>query len=282
MNKEKRKNLIENGTFKDYSKKRRDAFLSGKLEQCYKTDTTITDNGEIIENIVLSDEYFEIEQDNLIECEKIRKCKNAQRNKIEKHIEYLFNKNYIDIYFATFTFNDNALKLSSDTRKQAVRRILTNSYDYILNIDYGTENEREHYHAIICFEKDKYNSYFDEYGHIKIKELDKYNKGFYSVELVNRDTKDKKKLSRYMNKLTSHSIKVLQQYISTKKGSDYQKYKSELNKKNEILKNKSEFTKINYQYIDKLMRHENPKQHEFTKNLSKLSKIKKENINIFN
>ena len=219
--KEKRKEILSNGTYRNYTEKRKKAFLSGHADACYKVNFD-EDTGEII-STELNKEYFNISKEDLHECERIRKCKKEQREKIENHIKYLFDKSSYDLYFITFNFHDDALELSADTRKQKIRRLLNKfCADYILNIDYGEDKGREHYHAIICLKKNSYTDYLNEYNHIKIKEFDSYDYGNYDIQKIRTDEPDMKKLARYITKLTMHSIKVKQSYVSVKKGSDYQ------------------------------------------------------------
>lgn len=162
-------------------------------------------------------------------------ARKKQCSRLYKHIDYLFNKNY-DLIFATFTFNDNALKLSYDTRKQKVRRAINMCpvvVDYIGNIDYGKENEREHYHYIIAIKKG-YDFTFK-----KVKRKNKYqmiitnmpidyNFGFSTYELIGDTEKDRKKTTKYTAKLGLHALKVKQSQIITKKDSEYHNYLNNL------------------------------------------------------
>ena len=209
-NKELRQDIIVNGKYCNYTKTR------------YKLINEIGIESFVSLNDEEKQKLFEMELNEINECEAIRNCKAHQRNKIENHIKFLFDTN-TDIFFATFTFDDDALKETKEWRKLQIRRLLTKVCDdYILNIDYGAENEREHYHAVLSIKKP--NIYKDETNHTRIKELDKYKCGFYKVDECKRDDIDKKRLARYITKLTHHSIKVAQQYVSVKKGSKYQEW----------------------------------------------------------
>lgn len=220
-NKELKKQLLtETKLYQTYTELRKKAFINGLIVYNYKSI-----NGQLMPAGIADFDYFKpLTKEQVIECENIRCARKKQRQKIENHIDYLFRKNY-KLYFVTFNFNDDALKLKANTRKQKVRRLLSQCDDYILNIDYGKENEREHYHAIIAFKENNHETYKNDYKKIKIKQFDSYNLGFYDVQEIRREGKSKEKLARYITKLTSHSIKVSQQYVSVKKGSDYQKYK---------------------------------------------------------
>lgn len=116
-----------------------------------------------------------------------------------------------------------------------------NCDDFIINIDYGKENERLHFHCIMA-KKYKDN---EEEKLIDVKRqnkkgqwkkgkklvedwLLKYEKeiGFYDAEPVKDNIYSAKKLSRYIDKLTMHSIKVKQNYVSVKKELNTKKQKN--------------------------------------------------------
>lgn len=80
---------------------------------------------------------------------KKQKRKRYRRYVREMVDEVFFNGN--SMYLVSLTFNDDALNgLSSDTRKKYVRDYLNSiSDDYFACIDFGKENQREHYHAVI-------------------------------------------------------------------------------------------------------------------------------------
>lgn len=162
-------------------------------------------------------------------CNQLRDAKCKCWSRIYQHIKYLgmkygFNK----LIFATLTFNDYALSLSADTRKQKVRRLLqANCDDYIANIDYGKKGEREHYHAVIVPKVHKMPSYEVINGKPRLIAdwLTEYSKyGFYSLEALKTSENDVSKVGRYIAKLSNHSIKVKQTMIMTKKNSDYQRW----------------------------------------------------------
>lgn len=117
---------------------------------------------------------------------------NYQRYKRIKHrIEM-----YLDLgtcVFVTLTFTDEVLRSTNEvTRRKYVSRFLKAvSLHYVANIDYGGENGREHYHAVVlCDQID-----------------DSWPYGFTWFEKVHK-TGDKKKLAQYICKLTNHSLKA--------------------------------------------------------------------------
>ena len=102
-----------------------------------------------------------------------------------------------DCLFLTLTFNDKTLNdTSADTRRQYVRKYLKQfNCPYVANIDYGADNGREHYHAVVN------SSHIDLskwriYGNINVQRV--RNK---SIDL------DKTRLAKYISKLSNHAIK---------------------------------------------------------------------------
>lgn len=98
--------------------------------------------------------------------------------------------------FLTLTFKDSVFETTSkETRRRYVRRYLKKYCNrYVANIDFGEENGREHYHAVVDGLKDIDFREWHKYGglksrHIKTKEQ--------QAEII----------SSYITKLTNHAIK---------------------------------------------------------------------------
>lgn len=100
--------------------------------------------------------------------------------------------------FLTLTFTNEVLaSTSADTRKQYIRKFLKSlNTTYIANIDFGKENHREHYHAIVLIDK------------ITSEQRKRYNElcGSLNFKKV-RKTSEPKSLAKYVSKLTNHAIK---------------------------------------------------------------------------
>ena len=129
----------------------------------------------------------------------------ARKHRCNYRIRYMLDKNIDNCYFMTFSFTDETLnRLNADSRRQYVRRYLSKyCSDYVANIDYGSKNEREHYHAIGII-KDlsilmpgKVENVFN---------MANYEKGFSSCIKI-RNCADYTKLSSYINKITNHCFK---------------------------------------------------------------------------
>lgn len=129
------------------------------------------------------------------EFRKIYNVNNArahQHKRVKDKIAKILANNDFN-YFITFTFNDKALELKENTRKQYVSRFLSRyCNDYIANIDYGKKNGREHYHAIGSIPCDTDDCIW-KYGFIDIVPI--------------RSTNDDVKLAYYLNKLSNHALK---------------------------------------------------------------------------
>lgn len=164
----------------------------------------------------------------IIECERIRKNCYQQYKKIYDHLRFLFDGNW-DLFFLTLTFSPECLDQTKEkTRRQTITRVLSGlCVDYILNIDYGNENDREHFHAVVAIFHSigKGLRRSEKKGCYKLPYLDeKYKYGHYDLIRCQITDDDKKKIAWYINKLTLHSLKVRQSYVSVKKGSPYQEY----------------------------------------------------------
>lgn len=135
----------------------------------------------------LEKEYFE--------ALKINDASYKRVQRLRKRIEDMLVSG--PCVFLTLTFNDNTL--NTTTEKQ--RRVLVSRYlkqyqtMYVANIDFGKDNEREHYHACICCERVSHDSW-DKYGNIDFKRIRNRN-----IE------RDKTRLAKYICKLSNHAIK---------------------------------------------------------------------------
>lgn len=231
-NREEKKKLIEKGICEEYSQQRFNMRKNKQFEECENYLSYCHSDGTV---------YTEEEFNNL---KQIFKARKEQRKKIRKWITYYLNRKLkgepINIYFATFTYSNDKGNLSATSLKNKILRRLNNDnvVDYVINVDYGTKNDRLHYHGLIII-KDSEENYF-----INVKRKTKDNKyiagkklitpyllnyeknvGFFDMEPLKDNEKSINKLSNYINKLVLHSLKVKQSYISTKKGTKYQKIK---------------------------------------------------------
>ena len=101
--------------------------------------------------------------------------------------------------FLTLTFSDKLFQrnMTTETRRTYIRRFLKEQCsEYLANIDFGSTNQREHYHAVVVPKRKidfaRYREIFDSNinaRHIRINDT--------SIKLV----------GKYINKLTNHALK---------------------------------------------------------------------------
>lgn len=130
-----------------------------------------------------------------LECRKLNDAFYHRQKRLRARVETMLkNGNCI---FITLTFNDDCLKNTNEKQRRTFvsRYLKTFNSMYIANIDFGKENNREHYHAII------------QSDNIDLSEWRKH--GNINVERIrNRDIdKDCIRLSKYVAKLSNHAIK---------------------------------------------------------------------------
>lgn len=103
-------------------------------------------------------------------------------------------------FFLTLTFRDDVLaKTSAESRRRYVSRALKKvsaNGRYIANVDFGKENGREHYHAIV-----------EAVNVEALKEYWEKRYGFVDLRKIGGKEKDLKKTTKYINKLNAHCFK---------------------------------------------------------------------------
>lgn len=122
---------------------------------------------------------------------KINHATYKRVKRLKDKISLFLNKSCT---FLTLTFTDEVLASTSpETRRRYITRFLKRfGVPYIANKDYGLENGREHYHAVIQSQKIDYSLY--EYGAINGKKIRNFKN-------------DDIRLAKYISKLTNHAIK---------------------------------------------------------------------------
>lgn len=130
------------------------------------------------------------------EAFKINHASYKRTNRLKERVErMLLNGSCV---FLTLTFTDDALANTTDKeRRVAVSRFLkSHGCMYVANIDFGSKNHREHYHALINTDNVNYALWREHYGSIN------------GQRVRNRDIQsDKTKLAKYICKLSNHAIK---------------------------------------------------------------------------
>ena len=88
--------------------------------------------------------------DKVLEFERILCARYMKVSRVKKRLVWLISR-FRYVYFITFTFDDKRLNQKEETRRKLIKRTLEQiqGSKWILNIDYGKKNEREHYHCIL-------------------------------------------------------------------------------------------------------------------------------------
>ena len=140
----------------------------------------------VCENGLVS-EYYEVKKINHAQYERVKRLKERVKTLLLGG----------ECLFVTLTFNPVSLQnTTAKERRIAVSRYLkTFNAKYVANIDFGKQNHREHYHALI------------QCSRIDLKGW--RNMGNINVERIRLSAKndDYIKLSKYIAKLTNHAIK---------------------------------------------------------------------------
>lgn len=126
-----------------------------------------------------------------------------------------FLETFETIIFVTFTFTDEVIeKTTEQTRRKYVTLALKAcSSDYIGNIDYGKQNEREHYHALVAseFNKDLWKYGIVHFEYVKSKGIwshIKQKKGLSEEEAIRYNLNaNARALAKYTAKLGNHGVK---------------------------------------------------------------------------
>lgn len=140
---------------------------------------------------------YEISQRQAQRAVNARKASKRRVNKYIKNMSVCYDA----CYFVTLTFTDSVLESANErTRHRYVTRwLFENAHDYIGNVDYGHQNNREHYHAVVAFKSSD--------------ELVQWPYGFMNVKLIGStapclsDGAHAQRLSGYILKLSNHAGK---------------------------------------------------------------------------
>lgn len=126
------------------------------------------------------------------ECNKINHAYYNRVNRLLERVEIILQKPCL---LLTFTWDNEHINESSiETKRKYVQRVLNKlGCHYVANIDYGSKNDRVHFHALAQIDKiDNTNKQLWCYGALNFKQV---------------RVKNSKALSKYLHKLTNHAIK---------------------------------------------------------------------------
>ena len=131
--------------------------------------------------------------------EKLLNARIQKVGRIKKRLLYLLLR-YKYIWFCTFTFSDKYINKSERTKRDLIKSVLnTHDFKYILNIDYGKQTQRQHFHCILATDIDMdVNQYFQNF----------YDGGFSLSIQCKKGLEDLTRLTKYIDKLVNHCIKA--------------------------------------------------------------------------
>ena len=143
-------------------------------------------------------------------CRNINKSRYDKAKRCKDRVEDSVSCG--NAYFITLTFTDEILsKTNEKTRRRYVSRAFKAiGYRYVANVDYGEENQREHYHGIIEPLPFGYNSWTNGKRHYEnVPDFEEWTEkyGFVTIEKIGSSEKDLKKVSKYTAKLSAHALK---------------------------------------------------------------------------
>lgn len=158
------------------------------------TKTFLSENKESVNDLEF-DCFLNGTFKELHEVQKIYNANIQRTKRLRKRIEKMLLT--YSCLFITLTFNDETLSntTSEQRRKAVVKYLKLFNAPYIANIDFGSQNQREHYHCLIgCDNIDL--TKWRKYGNINVQRV------------RNRSiNNDKTRLAKYICKLTNHAIK---------------------------------------------------------------------------
>lgn len=160
----------------------------------------------------------------------LKKAQIKQKERLFNRIKKMLKDN--KAIFLTFSFTDTTLKRTAQkTRLRYIKNFLNEQTSaYILNCDYGTLKEREHYHALAIPKGQLIAYQFYKYGNIK-GELIRRNKSLLETakDLTNHALKDTTKGAKiiYSRTLTANKELKPKIYFAIENQIEINKYKKQ-------------------------------------------------------
>jgi len=122
------------------------------------------------------------------------RAEQKRHSKIKKRIAFILEQPFS--YFITFTLTNDYLNLKFNTYTKKIRQSLKASKLWIANSDYGSKNDRLHFHVVACYtDQLDYNTILSvwQYGNVDFKPIIR---------------KDEKSIREYILKTTNHALKL--------------------------------------------------------------------------
>ena len=123
----------------------------------------------------------------------LNKSYEKMNARLKKRLEKMLKKDYV--YFITFTISSEHYGYDYNTYLRKIKEALNSASDWVLNSDYGSENERLHFHAVASF-----NYQLD---YTTILEIYKYG----AVNFKPIYAKNEKSIREYLMKTFNHATK---------------------------------------------------------------------------
>lgn len=154
------------------------------------------------------------------------KALKTQKKRYKSRVDEMIKRDYLNMWFLTFTFSDESLlKTNEKTRIRYIKEFLKQqAKNYLLNKDYGKENKREHYHAIIISKYEIINFDAYKYGYIKARKISQMK--HFNTTKNNRTTADK--LTAHAFKETTENAKII---YSRRQIKQNRRFKKAINKR---------------------------------------------------
>ena len=161
-----------------------DTYTDVKIDAEYKETVS-----EMVSYFFDDDEALQIWR----EAERINLAYYARVKRLKDRISSMLREGRC--YFLTLTFSDDTLeRVSAKTRRRYVTYFLKSLSDtYVANIDFGSQNQREHYHAVVLadgVDMSAWNCF-----------------GFSKAQKIASED-DFTPLAKYISKLTNHAVKA--------------------------------------------------------------------------
>lgn len=164
------------------------------FDNCYKQ---IEEETGLVYTACDSQDWFnyliENSSNSQIDCAlRLLRSKIRKGQKVREKIGALILRK--EAIFLTLTFEDKVFEnTTQETRRRYVARFLKQvSSEYVANIDFSPDINREHYHAVV----------------VNRVNLNAWQYGFAYAEKIRCHKNDLTRVSKYLTKLTAHALKI--------------------------------------------------------------------------
>lgn len=123
----------------------------------------------------------------------LNKSYEKQNSRLKKRLEKMLKGEFV--YFITFTIAPEHYGYEYETYLRKIKEALINASSWILNSDYGSENGRLHFHAVVVYD--------NQLDYTIINNIYKYG----AVNFQPIYNKNEKALREYLIKTLNHATK---------------------------------------------------------------------------